>query len=103
SACMPLPASGWRATGNPAEPSLVYSDPGFANGPCKTVRMRPTAKGVLLKATCRSKTQPITYSLDEAQQDAVVVRLVSGTAEYCTRFGGASVLIDASGQFLGRQ
>lgn len=82
SACMSLPASGWKASGS----ALTYEDPGYTNGPCRLVKVK-TSKFV--KAVCKAKVQPITYTLDEPAQGAVGVRFTSGDRTYCADFGGS--------------
>jgi hypothetical protein len=82
SACMALPASGWRAGGT----TLTYRDPGYANGPCKLVKVRT---GRYVKALCRATRSPITYSLDEPAQASVGVRFLTGGDVYCADFGGS--------------
>jgi hypothetical protein len=84
-ACLPLPASGWGASGNPERPSYRYSDRAGVNGPCRSAVVSHRGR---LKAACRATDQPIPYSLDEPQQGSVGVDLMSGTARYCTLFGG---------------
>jgi hypothetical protein len=93
SACLPLPAIGWVASGDPEHPTYDYKDTTFANGPCKRVRLK---HGGVLQASCSASVQPIPYSLDEASQGSVAVRFVSGGLSYCTTFGG-TVAKDAQG------
>jgi len=85
SACMPLPASGWVASGDPEHPRYDYKDAAFANGPCNRVRVK---HGGMLQVSCRASVQPIAYSLDEASQGSVAVRFASGGLAYCMTFGG---------------
>ena len=91
SACFTLPASGWRNVGTPDDPLFVYRDPDYANGPCSVARIR---RGKFMRASCRSKVQPIGYTLDEPMQGSVGVGLTVGPATYCALFGGGSILID---------
>jgi hypothetical protein len=95
-ACFTL-AGGWTSAGDPASPSLRYTDSTAASGPCKSARVQD---GKLLKVSCQAKVQPIDYSLDEAAQVSVAVRFASGTTAYCATFDGASIKRDSPGQFL---
>jgi hypothetical protein len=92
SVCLPLPsaAGSWAvAKPNPPTPSYVYKDPTSAAGPCRTAKVK---HGKLLKVVCVAKTQPISYSLDEATQETLAVRFTSGTTTYCATFGGDLVV-----------
>ena len=82
SACMALPASGWTATAW----GFRYSDPTSANGPCKVAVLK---RARIFKAICKATQSPIEYSLDEAAQASVAVRVVAGAIAYCADFGGA--------------
>jgi hypothetical protein len=82
SACMPLPATGWTATAS----GFRYSDPTGANGPCKIAVLK---KARIFKAICTATKHPIDYSLDEAAQASVAVRISAGGIAYCADFGGA--------------
>jgi len=98
SACLPLPAGGWVASGDPASPIYDYRDTGYLNGPCNRARVR---KGVI-SASCRATSAPISYSLDEPAQGSVGVRLISGANLYCAAFGGTVVKDTQNGQFRAR-
>jgi hypothetical protein len=87
SACLPLPASGWMATGNPADPTYRYTDRTYANGPCRAAVVRD---GKVLSVVCRATVRPITYSLDEPIQANVVAAFTSGATRYCALFGGTT-------------
>jgi hypothetical protein len=96
SACLPLPASGWTTRGDPAGPTHRYSDASFANGPCKVASVGDFTK---IKLVCKASVQPIGYSLDEAQQGEITVRLISGGVSYCSTFTGNKQ--DVPGRFIG--
>jgi hypothetical protein len=93
--CLPLPAGGWTVRGRPEKPTYVYSDPGYAYGPCRNARVRD---GSSLSVTCDASVQPIAYSLDEPQQGSVGIELVSGDAKYCANFGGRVAIDSAAAQ-----
>jgi hypothetical protein len=82
SACMPLPASGWKASGS----GFRYSDPTSANGPCRVAVVK---RAKLFKAVCTATRSPITFSLDERAQASVTVTFSGGGIAYCADFGGA--------------
>ena len=96
SACMPLPASGWRAIGS----GFVYLDPTSANGPCKIAFLK---REKLFKAVCTAKQAPIDYSLNEAAQASVAVRFGGGPIAYCADFGGAERGDVAGKRFQGKR
>ena len=100
SACLPLPAGGWVAV-DPDRAIYRYSDPTFANGPCKRVIIKRARS---LRAKCQSTVQPIPYSLDETMQGSVGANLTIGPATYCAVFGG-SIVTDsgATGVFRARE
>ena len=88
SVCIPLPASGWDGTPGTV---LKYTDKQYVNGPCKKVIAKD---GQSLLVKCSAKTQPIDYSLDEAQQVKMGLNFISGSTTYCFTFDGASVVKD---------
>jgi cysteine-rich repeat protein len=84
--CLNLPASGgaWRVAGTGANVGYKYRDRAYANGPCSAVALK---RGTLT-ATCRATVQPISYSLDESQQESVAVSFTTGERTLCALFGG---------------
>jgi polyhydroxybutyrate depolymerase len=99
SACLPLPASGWKRKGA----GFVYKDKQGANGPCKSAKLAPGK----LEVSCSGKQQPLEFSLDEASQAQVGARFESGGLLLCAGFGG-NVVKDAGtasgkAQFLAKQ
>ena len=82
SVCLSLPASGWKAAGS----GFRYKDATGANGPCHVALLR---KAKVFKAVCTAARSPIDYSLNEAAQASVAVRLGGGSIAYCADFGGA--------------
>jgi polyhydroxybutyrate depolymerase len=80
SLCLVLPAAGWKRKGA----GFVYKDGSGAYGPCKSASLRSGS----FAASCSGKRQPLDYSLDEATQGGVAVRLASGEASFCASFGG---------------
>jgi hypothetical protein len=80
SACLALPASGWKKKGK----SFVYKDKDGANGPCFAAKL---AKGKL-EAKCSGKVQPLGYTLDEPTQGGLALRFASGADVLCSVFGG---------------
>ena len=95
SACLPLPASGWKAAGS----GFRYTDPTGANGPCHVALLR---KAKVFKAICKATKSPIAYSLDEAAQASVAVRFGGGSIAYCADFGGADRGDVPGKKFLGK-
>lgn len=90
SACLSLPSFGnaWTATGKPDKPTFKYRDATSANGPCTAAKVSDAKQ---IKVTCRSKSLPIDFSLDEPSQGSLAVRFISGAKTYCTSFGGTIV------------
>lgn len=83
-----LPAGGaWQGLGVPAgDAGYVYRDPGGAAGPCRTLVVQ---RGRRLVLRCDGRAGPIPFSLDEASQGVVEVRVAFGSgAVVCARFGG---------------
>ncbi len=79
-----LPAGGWKGLGNPpGSKGYKYKDKQQANGPCKVAVIKP---GKLLKAVC--KGSQIGFSLDEASQGSLGVRVRVGNSAVCSVFGG---------------
>jgi hypothetical protein len=97
--CADLPASGWRVIGDPAANRFAYDDPGFANGPCKIVRVK---RGQPTRVVCTGAVQALPYSLDETTQGAVAVRFASGTSDFCMEFA-ENVQRDLPGLFLAKR
>jgi hypothetical protein len=94
-----LPASNWTAPGTPAGlRGYKYLDPSGAS-PCRLVLIKPNRR---LKLSCSG--DQIGFSLDEASQGSLVVRLTTGSGptarRYCTVFGG--IVQDAPGSFVAR-
>jgi len=83
SVCFPLPNVGnaWQAAGRSG---WKYRDSKFTNGPCKAVTFRHGK----LTVSCSARSKPIAYSLDEATQGALGVRVTIGALTYCAHFGG---------------
>jgi outer membrane protein assembly factor BamB len=79
-----LPAAGWAALGTPpGSKGFIYRDPRASLGPCRRARLRAGQ----LHARCSGAG--IDFSLDEAEQTALVAALTLGTERvYCARFGG---------------
>ena len=92
-----LPAANWkgRASKRIGSQQYKYRDPARVAGPCKQVTLK---NGTQLAASCSGTG--IHYSLDEAMQGALQVRLEIGSAgfAYCMRFGG-TVSADGPGVF----
>lgn len=95
SVCMALPASGWTTAGS----GFRYLDATSANGPCRVASLR---KAKVFKAVCTAKTSPIDYTLNEAAQASVAVRLIAGPITYCADFGGAERGDVPGKKFLGK-
>ena len=92
---VPLPAGAWQATNTSGlHRDLHYNDPG---GACDKILLRPR----LLHIRCPA----IAFSLDEASQGSIAVRLTTGTGtgarRYCLLFGGTTVR-DVPGAFEAR-
>jgi hypothetical protein len=78
-----LPAGGWTVKINAAGSIYKYKDAALANGPCRVALL----KAGRAKAVC--KGSQIAFSLDEASQGALAVRLRSGNAKpICGELGG---------------
>jgi hypothetical protein len=98
-----LPAGGWKGLGKPpGSKGYKYSDRTLANGPCKTVTVKP---GKLLKATCQGSQ--IAFSLDEASQGRLGVWLTMGSGAsslvQCLDFGGTVTKdVQAAGRTTGQ-
>ena len=87
-----LPAIGWTAAGAPAT-SYKYKDKTLANGPVKTAQVKG---GKLVKLVAKGAT--MTFQLGLVPQGSVGVVFTSGSARYCTLFGG-TVKKDTETQF----
>jgi hypothetical protein len=99
SLCAALPAAGWRRKGA----GFAYKDKTGANGPCQSASLKEGS----LAASCSGKRQPLAFSLDEAAQGSLAVRLASGESSFCASFGG-KISADAGGagakgKFLAKQ
>jgi hypothetical protein len=95
-ATIALPAAAWRALGSPAgSKGYRYDDHFRTLGPCSKVLVSSTR----LSARCAGAG--IGFSLDEASQGALGVRLVMGpdALRRCLLFGGG-VQRDARGSFI---
>src|SRR6185503_11955630 len=77
-------------------PTYRYIDSQGLFGPCRGAQIKSNK---LLKVKCSARVQPIDYSLDEPTQGSIAVGFGSGTARYCTVFGGK---IAADSGTLGR-
>ncbi len=80
-----LVADGWSAVGNPPDGSkgYKYRSRSPEHGPCKSVKFSPG------KLTARCKGLGLRFTLDEASQGAVAVRLhLADGTRICTEFGG---------------
>jgi hypothetical protein len=97
SACIALPAAHWSAKGTASGGAtrFVYRDADFGDGPCANITV---VDRKIVKATCQGKLHPLEFSLDEAQQGSVAVRLVTGEHAYCSVFGPVAP-IDEPGRF----
>lgn len=94
-----LPASGWtmRPPSNIGGTLYKYLDKALANGPCKVVVLKGNRA---LKAKCDGAQ--LAFTLDEATQGSLDVRLtLAGGFARCLSFGG-TVLRDEPGQFIAR-
>jgi len=88
-----LPGVNWDLGSPPARPvRYSYHDGSNAPGTCATLKLE-TGRG--LRASCRTAS----FTLDEATQGSLAVRLTVGGARYCALFGG-SVASDAPGAFM---
>jgi len=104
SAAFALPAGNWQGLGNPpGQKGYKYGDAVLSAGPCRYVTI---VANRALKASCRG--DQIGFSLDEASQGSLALRLTTGSGtsarRYCMLFGG-TVLQDTStatgaGKFL---
>jgi len=100
----PLPAVGWRARPKrePIAAGYQYSDPVGTYGPCHAVSLKSGRKLVI---KCRGAG--FGFTLDEASQGSLAVRLTTGSGiagegfRYCLRFDG-TVLDDRPGLFLAK-
>jgi outer membrane protein assembly factor BamB len=100
----PLPAAGWRARPKrePLAAGYQYSDPAGTYGPCHAVSLKSGRKLVI---KCRGAA--FAFTLDEASQGSLAVRLTTGSGiagegfRYCLRFDG-TVLDDRPGLFLAK-
>jgi hypothetical protein len=101
SVCIPLPAAGWTTTGPPETPVYLYRDATGAHGPCHQATLRG-GKSPMVKVACRAKHQPIAYTLDEPSQGSLGVNLTSGSATYCTLFGGVVTDSGATRKFVAK-
>ncbi len=79
-----LPAAGWKMLGKPGgAKGFKYRDRGGILGPCTRAQLKAGRLSV------RCKGAGLGFTLDEAQQSALVVALTVGTDRvYCARFGG---------------
>jgi hypothetical protein len=91
----PLPAANWKGLGTPAgSAGYSYRDSRLTAGPCKTVGIK---NGKRLQVRCQGAG--IDFSLDEATQGAIAIRLTLGNGDrYCLSFGG-TVVKDEPGAF----
>jgi hypothetical protein len=98
SICLSLAPARWSARGPEPERGtrFVYRDRGYDDGPCAKVVV---ANRKVVKASCKAKVRPIAFTLDEAAQGSVVVRLVTGSHAYCSVFG-PEASIDEPGTFV---
>jgi hypothetical protein len=80
-ACIALPAGGWKHKGD----GFAYKDEKQLAGPCKSAKVG----GGKLSASCLAKKAPLPFSLDEASQGSLAVRLESGGVGFCALFGGS--------------
>jgi hypothetical protein len=96
-----LPASNWseKPSPFPGAATFKYVDRTLAAGPCKVVVLKGNRA---LKAGCDGPGS--TFSLDEAQQGTVDVRLSfpgGGGFSRCLAFGGTTI-VDQPGQFIAK-
>jgi len=91
----PLPAANWKGLGTPAgSAGYSYRDSRLTAGPCKTAGIK---NGKRLYARCQGAG--IDFSLDEATQGALAIRLTLGNGDrYCLLFGG-TIVKDEPGAF----
>jgi hypothetical protein len=91
----PLPAANWKGTGSPAgSRGYTYTDSRQTAGPCKSVKIW---NGKRLSARCHGAQ--IAFSLDEASQSSLGVKLTLGNGDrYCMLFGG-TIVKDEPGLF----
>jgi polyhydroxybutyrate depolymerase len=99
SLCALLPAAGWSRKGA----GFAYKDKAGANGPCQSASLKQGS----LAVSCSGKRQPLAFSLDEAAQESLAMRLASGEESFCASFGG-KIAADAGGagakgKFLAKQ
>jgi len=98
-ATLTLPAPLWKPSPGtkPGRVQYKYSDPTAAAGPCRAASVKA---GRVLKVKCLGSLGG--FTLDEASQGGLNVRLTLGTggAPYCMAFGG--VTVDVPGQFKAR-
>lgn len=90
------PGANWTRLGKASAPGskgYLYRDSEGRSGPCKLLKMVP---GKLLKVTCLADVSltPAPFSLDEATQGELRVRLQMGEFEYCMSSAGGELLQD---------
>ncbi len=102
----PTPFGDWKALGkNPEGKSgYKYSDKDSVNGPCKIVIVKPGGlrpngqpKPGLAKAVCLAKVQPMSFALDDPDQQGTMgftVQLGADTPVCAIFDGGATLLRD---------
>jgi hypothetical protein len=69
------------------------------SGRTRDARLQVVHGARVLTRAVGAKVRPIAFSLDEAAQGSVVVRLVTGSRAYCSVFGPAAS-IDEPGTFV---
>jgi hypothetical protein len=86
---IPLPASNWEDLGGndiSGMKGFRYRDPARSAGPCVDVWIRTPRR---IKVICSG--DGIGFTLDEATQGTLVVRLRVAATQYCMEFGGETV------------
>ena len=101
-ASLPLPASGWRASGRARRggPSYHYRDAAAALGPCRDVILQ---SGTLLAARCAGGKPPISFDEAGARAVGIDLTLPGSRFRYCLRFAGTVSAAGTSGRrFMAR-
>lgn len=81
-----LPASGWKALGNPpGSKGYKYKGAGTPSDPCKVVLVKPK----VIKAVCRGTG--VTLTPPYTGNGAAVLRIGTATTRYCAEFGGSPI------------
>lgn len=81
SVCVPLPAQHWTSKGS----TFSYRDTSYLSGPCKSAK----AEAGLFRMTCNGQVKDLDYGLSLSKPRSLTAILQTGSARYCTVFGGS--------------